>query len=280
MTDQKKELKLTTEEASKSYAKYFYQNPTDPSEKCVAAMDKPMSTSQVLPIENINDLLNPGYFEVESGWCIMENGSGYVANHTVMPGVTVDMINWWFAWHSLEDLRYKIWWPEGHFGISISDEDRAKVLDPSREITKKFQGLTHHVIEDTGGPSVEKIEIHFKGPEELGFDMDRFKSPAVGTLISANGESMMLDPPPGIPNHKSPAVMMHFIRETEEGIEFRSRFWMGYHIIDKKPQLLLPPGVKIPEMIPKGLALHNVYEYANLASFLPQIYQEQNGEIS
>jgi hypothetical protein len=32
-------------------------------------------------------------------------------------------------------------------------------------------------------------------------------------------------------------------------------------------------------LAPPGLAIHNVYEYANLASFLPQIYQEQKGAI-
>jgi len=42
---------------------------------------------------------------------------------------------------------------------------------------------------------------------------------------------------------------------------------------------LLPPGMRIPDFVPRGLAIHNVYEYANLASFLPQIYQEQKGLI-
>lgn len=270
---------LTPEEKAKPYSKYFYRKPTPPSPERVAAMEKPIDPSKALPIDRINDLLNPGYFEVEAGWCVLPNGAGYVANYTPMPGVTVEMINWWMAWHSLEDLRYKIWWPDGHYAISLSDQDRAKVLDPGRPMVHKFQGLTHFVIENIGGLSAEKISISFLPPEDVGFDMGRFKSPNVGTIVAANGLSQMINPPPSIPNHKAPAFMIHFIRETTDGIEYRTRFWMGYHILDKKPHLWLPPGMRIPDYIPRGLATHNVYEYANLASFLPQIYQEQKGLI-
>jgi hypothetical protein len=270
---------LTPEEKAKSYSKYFYREPAPPAPERLAPIEKPMDPSKALPIEKINSLLNPGYFEMEAGWCVLPNGAGYVANHTPMPGVTVDMVNWWMAWHSLEDLRYKIWWPEGHYAISLSDIDRQKVLDPDRTISQKFQGLTHFVIENIGGPSAEKISISFMTPEDCGFEMSRFKSPNVGTIVAANGVSQMIDPLPGVPNHKAPAFMMHFIREIPGGIEYRTRFWMGYHILNRKPHFLLPPGVRIPDFVPRGLAIHNVHEYANLASFLPQIYQEQKGLI-
>lgn len=279
MTEAIRSLELTPEERAKPYAKYFFKEPATPPANRLEVMKAPMDPSKVLPIENINDLLDPGYHEVESGWCIMDNGAAYIANHTPMPGVTVEMINWWFAWHGLEDLRYKIWWPQGHFGVTVEDRDREKILDPDRPLTQKFQGITHYVIENVGGPCAEKIAISFMTPEDLGFDMDRFKAPAVGTIVGANGVSLMLDPPPGIPNQKSPAVMMHFVREVDGGIELRTRFWMGYHIVDKKPYKLLPKGVRLPEMVPAGLATHNVWEYHNLASFLPQIYEEQGGVV-
>lgn len=267
---------LTPEEMSKPYAKYYTMEPAPPDPGLMAAMETPMDPSKALPIENLNDLLNPGYMEVEAGYCILPNGVAYVANHTLMPGVTVDMINWWFAWHSLEDLRYKIWWPQGHFAISISDADREKVLDPQRPAPLKFQGITHHVVEDVGA-GTEHIAISFLTPEDMGFDMDRFKAPNVGTLVAANGLAGRANAPPEAP--KAPAVMCHFIREIADGIEFRTRFWMGYHIIDKKPKLLLPPGIKIPEDIPQGLGRHNVFEYSNLRAILPRIYEEQKGRM-
>jgi len=270
---------LTPEENARPYSKYFYRQPSAPPPERLAAMDKPIDSSKALPIENLNDLLNPGYFEIEAGWCLLPNGAGYVANYTPMPGVTVDMFNWWFAWHGLEDLRYKIWWPDGHFAVSLKDRDRAKVLDPNRSMLQKVQGITHFVIENTGGPCAEKIAISFKAPEEVGFDMSRFKSPNVGTVVTANGAALMLNPPPGVPRHKAPALMIHFIREIQGGVELRTRFWLGYHILEKIPHFLLPKGVNIPEMGPAGLARHNVLEFTNLASFLPELYEEQKGAI-
>lgn len=279
MSIELRDPELTPEEKAKPYAKYYYRKPAPPAPGALEKMESPMDPSKALPIENINAMLDPGYHEVEAGWCVLPQGGLYVANRVEMPGVTVDMVDWWFAWHSLEDLRYKIWWPEGHFGISISDRDREKVVDPATPPRLRFQGITHYVLEDTGGPSVEKIAISFMTPEQVGFDMSRFKSPHVGTVVAANGSAKMLNPPPGIPDQKSPAFMMHFIREIPGGIEFRTRFWIGYHILDKKPHYCLPKIAKIPEIVAKGLAMHNVLEYSNLASFLPQIYEEQQGAI-
>ena len=183
-----------------------------PAPERIAAMDQPIDPSKALPIERISDLLNPGYGEVEAGWCVLPNGAGYVANHIPMPGVTVDMVNWWYAWHGLEDLRYKLWWPQDHFAISMSDEDRQKVLDPKRPMTLKFQGLTHHVIEDVGGGTAN-IAIRFLTPEEVGFDISRFKSPAVGTLVAANVTVSPMEATQEKRSHGMPVFMMHFIRE-------------------------------------------------------------------
>jgi hypothetical protein len=279
MSIQVRDPELTPEEEAKPYAKYFYRKPTPPDPAALKRMENPIDPAKALPIERLNDMLNPGYFEVEAGWCALPQGGLYVANHLKMPGVTVEMVDWWFGWHGLEDLRYKIWFPPGHFGVSMSDRHRAIVLDPDTPPKKKFQGITHYVLEDTNGPSVEKIAISFMTPEAVGFDMDRFKSPNVGTLVAANGSAKMLNPPPGIPDQKSPAFMMHFVREIPEGVEFRTRFWMGYHILDKKPYYCLPKTARIPEIVAKGLAMHNVEEYTNLASFLPQIYEEEKGLI-
>jgi hypothetical protein len=271
---------LTPEEKAKPYSKYFYRKIVPPAPERLAAMDKPMDPSKALPIERINDLLDPGYHEVEAGWCILPNGGGYIANRNVMPGVTVDMVDWWMAWYCLEPLRYKIWYPPCHFGVSLSDKDRAKVLDPQRSNAQKIWGVTHFVVEDTGGGGAENIAISFMSPQDCGFDMSRFKSPNVGTISAGNGVSQLIDPPPGAPNFKSPAVMIHFIREIPGGIEYRTRFWMGYHIVDKKPYFLLPKGARLPDFVPAGLARHNVHEFTNLASFLPEIYREQKGIVA
>ena len=46
---------------------------------------------------------------------------------------------------------------------------------------------------------------------------------------------------------------------------------------EEKAKLLLPPGVAIPEEVPRGLARHNVLEYSNLRAMVPQIYESKKG---
>lgn len=264
---------LTTLEQQKSYAKYFNQIIVSPNPELMQILKKgPMDPSKALIPEHVNELLKEGYSEVETGYCVLPNGTAYVAVNNKFPGVTLEMINWWFAWHGLEDLRYMLWFRKGHYGIDISDEDRAKILDPATPMLEKFQGRTHYVIEDAGnGP--EDIQISFLKPEELGFDMEELNSKAI-TVVAGNGVSQSRQGGP-----KAPAIMLHYFREIPGGVESRSRFWMGYHMIDKKPCKLLPDGIQIPVQAPMGLAFHNVEEYSNLAAILPDLYNEMGGKI-
>ena len=270
-----KELKteLTSEEEKKPYAKYFYKPIANSNPELMEILKQgPMDTDKVLLPENVNNLLEDGYDEVETGYCVLPNGTGYVAVNNKFPGVTLDMIKWWFAWHSLEDLRYMLWFRKGHYGISVNDEDREIILDSKTPMLDKIYGRTHHVIEDTGN-GAEDIQISFLSPEELGFDMTKYDSKSF-TVIGANGVSQARAGGP-----KGAATMLHFFREVPGGVESRSRFWMGYHMIDKKPCKLMPDGVQMPIQAPMGLAFHNVEEYSNLAAILPSLYKEMNGEI-
>ena len=181
------------------------------------------------------------------------------------------MMKWWFAWHAAGGgLRYKIWFPPGHASIATDAFDHAKLVDPSIPIEQKSQNVTHWVVENVGN-GYEDIEISFLDPQTIGFDMSRFHKPNVAAVFGGFGVSESRQGPP----MKSPAIMVHFCREIEGGIEFRTRFWLGYRINQGKGMCVLPPWVRLPIEAPMGLAFHNVLEYSNLASFLPQIYAEE-----
>jgi hypothetical protein len=172
-------------------------------------------------------------------------------------------------------MHYGIWYPPGHYGIAISEKSRKKVLDPNLPVKEKIYGRTDHVKEDVG-TGLEDIFIFFCHPAEIGFDMDRFNAPNAAAVYGGHG----LDTPVGAEPWaiRAPAIMCHFIREIPGGIEFRSRFWMGYTLIDRKPVFMLPSGVKVPEAAVQGLAEHNVREYTNLRNLLPGIYKELEGK--
>ena len=126
---------LTDAEKAKPWSKWYYRPVDDPDPVLLEAVrpDRPMDPSQAIYPEEINRLLDPGYMEVETGWCNLPNGAGYICVNNKMPGVTVDMLDWWFVWHSLADMHYGIWYPPGHYGIAISEKSRKKVLEPAGE---------------------------------------------------------------------------------------------------------------------------------------------------
>ena len=44
----------------------------------------------------------------------LPDGVGYVAVRTAMPGVSGEMVDWWFDWHPRDPLRYRVWHPLAH----------------------------------------------------------------------------------------------------------------------------------------------------------------------
>jgi hypothetical protein len=263
---------LTAEERVKPYAKYYKlpMTPPDPELLAQASFDAPIDPADALMPEDVNALLDPGYLKVETGWCILPNGAGYVALNNKMPGVTVEAIEWWYGWHSLEDLRYMIWHPLAHYRVQLSEDDRRRVLDPSVPPAAKFQGAVHYVNEDVGMGGPADCELAFKTPEEFGFDMTRFRRPAAGTIVGA--QIWMTNPPP-----RKPVLILHFIREVPGGIEYRTRLWMGYLLEGGRPVCVLPEGEAVPPEMPKAALQHNIEEYTHLRVLLPQLYAEFGG---
>jgi len=267
---------LSPEEQARPFAKYYYEEIPQPDPAHMALMDKPCDPAKALHPSQINDLLNLGDLEVEIGWCNLPDGAGFIANRSVYPGVTAEMIDWWFAWHPLEDLRYRIWYPPQHGGIHLSPEGRKRILDESVPMAERNWGVVHHVTEncDCG---MENITITFMSPQDYGFDMSRFKQPQVATFAGGQGWAVTVDK-----NDESitaPAMMCHIFRDTPEGLEHRTRFWLGYRLSNGVPECTLPPGVAVPQASVQGLARHNVKEFTRFKHFLPRIYAEFGGKM-
>lgn len=257
---------LTAEERKLSYAKYYDLPITPiPAEKIAVLEAGPIDPALALKIEDRNKLFEPGYLPCEIGYCVLEDGSAYLANKTEMPGVTPDMFDWWFAWHGLEDLRYRIWDPEDHF--YARQQMRQKVLDPAVPMKEKTWGTVHIVREDIGaGP--DDLILEFRYPHELGYDESKVGTQACATMMCANGHGP-------VPGQGVAAVMTHMVREIEGGIELRSRFWIGWGLVNGQVVKLVPDGVRVPVEVPMGLFAHNLKEFGHLATILPDLYKEE-----
>lgn len=267
---------LTPEEEARPFAKYYYDEIPQPDPAHMAMMDKPCDPAKALYPEQMNDLLNPGDLDTEIGWCNLANGAGFIANKIVYPDVTAEMIDWWFAWHPVEDLRYRIWYPPQHAGIMLSPEGRARLMDETIPWSERNWGVTHHVTENCNC-GMDNVTISFKSPQDFGFDMSRWKRPNVATFAGGQGWAVSVDKTDE--SITAPAMMCHIFRETEAGLEHRTRFWMGYRLSNGRPELTLPPGVAVPPVAVQGLARHNVCEFTRFKTFLPRIYKEFGGRM-
>lgn len=258
------EDKLTEEELKKPYAKYLNKPMAKPKKEVLDFLEKRevLDCKKAMLPENHNmgDILRNGYTEAEYGVCTMENGGGYVAMLHKLPGVTFDMYQFWNAWKfSGEDLnlRYKIWYPSAHYKSGY-----------------------RWICEDVGnGPE----DIIFLQPVTLqGLGMDE-KEGLSSTLLLADGCSMISKAKKaGTYEAPVPGTVCHFVRNLEDGsgIELRSRFWMGYQVGSEGLFFAMGPDnepITLEAMY--RLAEHNAYEMANLADFLPSLYEEEKETV-
>lgn len=74
---------------------------------------------------NRNEILTSPKLQTEAGYTKMDDGTFLVSMFCPMPGISVHMIDWWFWWHPQDKLRYQVWYPGSHFGITYSKKDRS-----------------------------------------------------------------------------------------------------------------------------------------------------------
>ncbi len=225
----------------------------------------PMNPADALPLCELDRLLDPAPLAVESGWCTLADGVGYVAVRASMAHVSAEMVDWWFDWHPRESVRYRIWHPSAHRENSLEP--------PARARAKAHWGAVHHPVEDIG-TGVVHARIAFCPPSELGFSSDALDTPAVGTIVCGHAGDDA--------RHMRHTVMAHVFLKEGEGLTLRSRFWIGAAIRPYGPagpageRLLnnrLVRRAMIPGGVPRGLANHCAEEYTNLAALLPELYE-------
>ena len=237
--------------------KYYTRPMVDAAPEVYASVQEPVDPSLGTPPSELNKMFDEGYLPLERGFCQLPDGGAMLANLTPMPGVTPEMFDFWFAWHGCGPLRYTIWNHDQHYSAVTRNMDKA--MDKSLSLKERYWDTFHDVDEDVG-MGREKILINFRNPVDIGFDPEKLKA-FKGTIVCAG-------------NEQSPTIMLHFLRPTADGCELRTRFWMGYHIVNGKPEKMIPDGVKFPLEPVKALLTHNMKEFTHLATILPEIYNE------
>jgi len=234
----------------------------------------PIDPADALPITESSRIMEPGDLRAETGFCVLPDGCGYAATKVFMPGVTPTMLDWWFNWHPLESLRYAIWCPVAHEGISAETPEAHK--DASGvALEERNYGRSHFPVEGFVLEGASRLRIWFRRPEEIGLDSERFTEPNISRCYAATVTAKQ--GPARIPIN----IFMHAVRQVDGGVEYRSRYWLG-RTIDARGRIV-KSRVRLPRSTVYSMArcncIHSLIEYNNLASILPALYDEQQGRI-
>jgi len=195
-------------------------------------------------LDNISDLLLPGYLPLETGIAMCGNGELSAAIWASWPGTTPAMIDWWFGWHIAHTERYKLWHPQAHYFAQPRYDLSAVAGLTDRQ---RYVGNTSWVDEYIG-PFPSRLAISFQAPAEIGLSTDQLEAAGDGTVVNA----VSADSDSGAER----ARLVHAVRRTPWGSEMRSRF-------------IFPAGT--PALIGPLMIDHCWTEMTHLAGFLPHL---------
>lgn len=230
--------------------------------------------SEGLPLKDADRLLDSGYHSMENGYARLDDGILYLSALTPMPGVTGDMIDWWFAWHSLDSSYYNTWHPVDHLGakwrhpVTWSDDWPAIYLSNISEVDEYI------------GPELHRLAIDFRPPEEY-LDTSRFQEAGIATAICAR--TYLRD------SNLAVGHLIHLIRNTDDGVEMRSRFWLADVDASGKAfglgrilnPLLNTRFVRhrvMKDQFARELLKHCAEEMRRLGDILPELYAKFGGK--
>lgn len=225
------------------------------SSEIKAALEKNDIT--LTPFEHKNDILQSEKLQNEVGYQKMPDGSYLVSMVCPMPDITPDMIEWWFWWHAQDSLRYQVWFPCAHCGISYRKEDtdyfKQSALPP-------FRPNTHYPVEKIGSAKMP-LRIDFVTPEEFRFSRQLMGKNGIPLIVCGHVGAFK-----GLVRHTE---MAHIFKQTENGLFLISRFWLGKTM--KSPLLRK---LIITDNMAKDMAEHCCIEYRNLCEILPILYTD------
>jgi len=195
----------------------------------------------------------------------LPNGVYEVSAHTPMPGVTPEMVRWWFADYMQTTEHYKRWYPDAHIW-----------MDWENKVPGEYIGASH-LVHEYIGKDLQKLRIQFVPPEQILGDV-QFRDDDVAVCALPG----LLEKP------LWGGKMCHIIRSTDDGAEMLSRFWLG--IVAKRDgnekvgsiegvlgNTYLARKIGVSKSGAVDLMNHATQEMGILAEFLPELYASEMG---
>ena len=210
-----------------------------------------------------NVILGDEELRREVGYARFSNGDYLVSMTCPMPCITPEMISWWFWWHPQEDIRYRVWFPGEHFGISYGKKDAGYFRG---DALPAFRPNTQYPTERIGSLRMP-LRIDFVSPNDFGFSEGMMCENDIPLIVCGHVSAFR-----GLVPHTE---MAHIFHRSEDGLTLTSRFWIGRTL--KKP--LLRKQI-LTDSTAMGMAEHCCVEYRNLAEILPSLYERYGKAVS
>jgi hypothetical protein len=189
--------------------------------------------------EERNQLLEPGYLPMETGYTRLGNGQWLAAILTRLPKINGKMLEWWIASYLDSTEKYKAW-------------DSAHLLFEWDDKKKPGQYIgASHLCEEISAGKVIKIRIKFEDPLKY-FEASRLAAANLENITCATIYT---------PDYKTVVSrLVQAVRKTDFGCEMRQRFWQEVGGAEGA----------------RGIMEHSISEMGRLSEYLPVIYAREN----
>lgn len=177
------------------------------------SLDGPPVT--LTPFASKDDILLTPSLQEEVGYGRFPDGRWLVSMTCPMPGISFDMVDWWFWWHCREDIRYQAWFPGEHFACSWK-KSQAEWFEADSK--PPFQPNTKYPTERIGSMRM-RLRIDFTTPAGFGFSEEAVAEGGVAGIVC--GHVSILNGL--VPNTE----MAHIYFHDRDGLRLASRFWLG-----------------------------------------------------
>ena len=215
------------------------------------------------------------YTPVPEGVYLMRDGTLFISAVTPAPNITGESADWWMVWHQLDPLRYHIWNPEDHYGVKVTDADRARILDEGLPIRERGWGITSTVLESMNGEEPTWSDLCLADPGSVGMLPELIGARRCKAMVVANNVSR-LGP------LEIPVFMCEWLRENDEGAnEWVVAAWMGHGVRDGEDwQIRIPTPLrrKMAGGFPSMFIVHNHKEIGHLNEVLPELFAQEGGK--
>lgn len=262
--------KLNKVEQIMPLSKYYYNYPMKdlPQDVKDVIFGHPMDPAKAIQPENFLDWLQPygKYLEHENGYCMLEDGTGYIATYMRIPeNIEVKKIFWYLNWLNVHpksqpegtgNLRYKIWNPADHWDhYFVNWEDASEGVHTTESLDlgegdRQYDTIRHSFNLREYGLTQERI--------------DELKASGLNVKETSDWESF---------DFAGAHLTLGQIRPCPEGgWERRSVEWIGWRPKDGK--LVREWRTPCDEAYLRKVAYHTLIEWYHLMDFINDLYEE------